>query len=288
MSTYTTEVRFICEEAAGLDHSEGYASINEILDKARGKVFDFDYPIFDESYRNVLENKILKHYYTREIGLETVGLWKFKLDTKMNEIMPYYNQLYKSELIKFNPMYDVDLTTDYSKEHNGTDDTNKQFNENGSYDEDSNYTENRVNHGVSTDIGITENTEEKKNDHWDMYSDTPQGGINGVRDEKYLTNARHVTDDSTGTKSKSEVNNTNTTDGNTDITGNANKDGNTNKNGNSTVNEVIKNTEDYLHHVVGKTGGVSYSKMLDEYRKTFLNIDMKIINELGDLFMNVY
>lgn len=288
MSTYTTEVRFICEEAAGLDHSEGYASINEILDKARDKVFDFDYPIFDESYRNVLENKILKHYYTREIGLETVGLWKFKLDTKMNEIMPYYNQLYKSELIKFNPMYDVDLTTDYNKENNGTDDTNRQFNEHGSYDEDNDYNETRNGHSISTDVGVTDNTENKKNDHWDMYSDTPQGGINGVRDEKYLTNARHVTDDSTGTTIKSEVNNTNNTDNNTTINGSANKDGNTNKTGNSTVNEVIKNTEDYLHHVVGKTGGVSYSKMLDEYRKTFLNIDMKIINELGDLFMNVY
>ena len=288
MSTYTTEVRYICEEAAGLEHSEGYQSINEILDKAREKVFDFNYPIFDESYRNVLENKILKHYYTREIGLETVGLWKLKLDTKMNEIMPYYNQLYNSELIKFNPMYDVDLTTDYSKEHNGTDDTNKQFSETGAFNENGSFSEDGKGSSTSTDNGTSTLNENKKNDHWDMYSDTPQGGINGVRDEKYLTNARHVTDNTTGSTSTNTINNTNNANNSYDKDGENNKNGTNNKNGNSTVNEVIKNTEDYLHHVVGKTGGISYSKMLAEFRQTFLNIDMKIIDDLGELFMNVY
>ena len=72
MSKYTTEVRFICEHYAGLDESEGYANVEEIIERARPKVFDFDYPIFDSSYKPILETKILKHYYTREIGFETV------------------------------------------------------------------------------------------------------------------------------------------------------------------------------------------------------------------------
>ena len=49
--------------------------------------FDFkmtDYPIFDENYREVLETKILKHFYFREIGFETFALWKFKLNEKLN------------------------------------------------------------------------------------------------------------------------------------------------------------------------------------------------------------
>ena len=90
-----------------------------MLDAARSKVFDFDFPIFDESYRNVLENKILKHYYTREIGAETVGLWKHWLCTRLNEIMPYYNQLYNSTLLEFNPFYDVDLATNSQRVDNG-------------------------------------------------------------------------------------------------------------------------------------------------------------------------
>lgn len=110
MSKYTTEVRFICENSAGLRESEGANNIDSILDKCWNKVFNFDFPIFDENYRQVLCRKILKHYYTREIAHETVGRWKLALNAKLNEIMPYYNQLYKSELLEFNPFYDVALT----------------------------------------------------------------------------------------------------------------------------------------------------------------------------------
>lgn len=45
----------------------------------------------------------------REIGTETYGLWHLYLDTTLNEIMPYYNKLYETELLKFNPLYDIDL-----------------------------------------------------------------------------------------------------------------------------------------------------------------------------------
>lgn len=62
--------------------------------------FDFglkDYPIFDNDYRTILNNKILMHYYMDEIGFETAGLFKVYLNNKMNEIMPYYNELYKKQ-----------------------------------------------------------------------------------------------------------------------------------------------------------------------------------------------
>ena len=63
MSKYTTEVRYICEYYASLSESADYTGINEIISKARNKIFSFDYPIFDESYREILETKILKRYY---------------------------------------------------------------------------------------------------------------------------------------------------------------------------------------------------------------------------------
>ena len=280
MSKYTTEVRFICETAAGLTESVGYNSIDEVLDSARASVFDFDFPIFDESYRAVLENKILKHYYTREIGAETVGLWKLWLNTRLNEIMPYYNKLYESELIKFNPMYDVDLTTDYQKVDNGTNNKTGSYSESGSFSETGNITENND----TSESFSTTNTKTDKNDHWDYYSDTPQGGVNGLADNTYLTNARHITDDTTGSTSGSSGTNTINKDIDTDTS----KSGSNSKNGNTSDNATIRNVEDYLHHVVGKNGGISYSKLLTEFRDTFLNIDMMIIGELKDLFMNLW
>jgi len=118
VSKYTTEVRFICEQFDGKTESADYADVDEIIGHTASKIIG-NYPIFDEAYREVLNRKIIKHFYTQEIGYETVGLWRLKLNTRMNEIMPYYNQLYKSELLEFNPLYDYGFTRTYSKAENG-------------------------------------------------------------------------------------------------------------------------------------------------------------------------
>lgn len=121
MSKYTTEVRYICESLYdGTSH--GFGDVETIIKRTAPRIFDFTYPIFDENYRLTLECKILRHYYTREISEETVGLWKLRLADKLNIIMPYYNKLYESELIQFNPLIDVDIKTAHNidTEHNAS------------------------------------------------------------------------------------------------------------------------------------------------------------------------
>ena len=46
--------------------------------------------------------------------------------------------------------------------------------------------------------------------------------------------------------------------------------------------------EDYIESISGKQGSASYSKLLTEFRNTFLNIDMMVIEELSDLFMYLW
>lgn len=166
MSKYTTEVRFICEQASGLRESKGFNDVNEVISLAIPKIFNFYFPIFDENYREVLETKILKHFYTREIGEETVGLWRLRLNTMLNEIMPYYNKLYESELLEFNPLYSYNLTrtrkTDQGTERNST----SGFN--------------------NTSTG------------YDLFSDTPQGAITDLDSGRYLTEARKTSDSNNG------------------------------------------------------------------------------------------
>ena len=63
--------------------------------------FDFgltSYPIFDENYRETLNNNILYYYYEDEIGVETPELFKIYLNRTLDRIMPYYNNLYKEQL----------------------------------------------------------------------------------------------------------------------------------------------------------------------------------------------
>lgn len=307
MSKYTTELRFICETSAGLTDSEGYTSTRDIIEKSRAKIFDFDYPIFDEQYRSVLETKIIKHYYTREIAAETVGLWKLWLDERMNNIMPYYNQLYKSELLEFNPFYDTDITTDSNRKINHEENTtdNNVRTDNTSRDEHGNETrtDNLANKNTRTDNLSTENSHEEHdtdsgtNDNLTAYSDTPQNGLTGVTELNYLTNATKVN----GSDNKKHDNNGsyNTKNTGTQVddatqTGTVRNDiNNTVKNtgtvsDNGTGTKKYDNVNDYLEHVKGKRGADSYSKMLQEYRKTFLNIDQMVINSLSDLFMGVW
>lgn len=251
MSKYTTEVRFICETLAGYDTSQGYGKVSDIINNSWDKVFDFDFPIFDEDYRSVLCKKILMHYYTREIGLETVGLWKLKLETTINEIMPYYNQLYSSTLREFDPFIDAD----YTKEHEGSNAGESE----GSGRDAGTHT------GTVTDDGDTTDA----NTRWDIYSDTPQGALTNVANETYLTDARKIADSGTGTRDN--VRTYNEANGLT----------------RSTANEY-SNTDEYLEHISGKFPGKTYSAMLKEYRETIINVDLQVIDSLRDLFMKVW
>lgn len=255
MSKYTTEVRFICESKAGLSESTGSDNVDDIVSKSWDKIFTRKAVFFDENYRALLCQKILKHYYLREIGSETVGIWKLWLNTRLEEIMPFYNQLYKSALIEFNPMYDVDL----KRTHNRKIDSSKQ--DTGT---SQSVSSGEINARV-TSSGTSNNTKK------DLYSDTPQGSITGLENENYLTNARKVTD--------------------TGSTSNENSSTGTNK---TTVNDDTSNTgtanslEDYVENVSGKQGSESYSSMLLKFRETFLNIDMQVIEEFSDLFMGLW
>lgn len=299
MSKYTTEVRYICEHFSGLTESVGYNDVKQVIKNCLPKVFDFNFPIFDESYRSVLETKILRHYYTREIGLETVGLWKLKLSTKLNEIMPYYNKLYKSELIEFNPLYDVDLTRERKIEGKGTKDTENGENRSGSnntettQNNDSTVEETGGDKGTTTGTANGTQNQNTNGNGTNMYSDTPQGAITDLQAGRYLTNATidSATNTFAGASSDTTTQTTeNTKNSTVDTSGSV--DGTTESDFNSKTdgfsNTTLSNTEDYLEHVIGSNGGENFSKRLNDYRSTFINIDMMIINELENLFFGLW
>ena len=272
MSKYTTEVRFICESLTGHDDSTGYDDIDSIIEDAIPLIFSFDFPIFDEEYRNVLCTKILRHYYTREIGLETYGLWKLKLQTKLNEIMPYYNKLYESELYKYNPLYDVDMTTTNVGQKTGerTDVQND--------DRTNTFSGSRTSENEQTNVASNENTRNTDSQDRDMYSDTPQGGLTGVDTNTYLTNFRKIL----GTNNTTDKGNATDVSNGKQTTSDQNSES---SRGTSTTLGKTNNTEDYVMHVVGKSAGANYAKMIKDFRDNLLNIDMDIIRDLGELFM---
>ena len=181
-----------------------------------------DYPIFDENYRTILNNNIINHYYMNEIAFETAQLFKFYLNQKMNEIMPYYNNLYNAQKDIIDKYFDnVDIRE----------------------------TSNR---------NITSNTSSTSNSNSDsrnLYQDTPSSKLNfdDLENQKWATSY---------TMNKSQVND--------------------NSSGNG---ESIDNYEKIL---VGNNGGKYKIELLQDIKNNLMNIDLMIINDLNELFMQIY
>ena len=191
--------------------------------------FDFelnDYPIFDNNYRDILNQKILYHYYENEIGLETPALFRFYLKQRMNEIMPKYNVLYVNQMkLIDNLTGNVNLTETFERESDAISNTSSQSDSNSN----------------------------NKN----LFQDTPQGNISNT-----------AIDNQTWA--------TNLTLNNGQIADRSSSSGDTNT------------TENYIKKIIGNNGNKYNIEVLNDLKNNFLNIDMLIIDELYDLFMQIF
>lgn len=253
MSKYTTEVRYICEVNSGFQADEMYLHTpDEIIAAARTKIFNFSYPIYEAEHKPELETKILKHYYTREIGAETVGLWKLWLNDTLNLIMPKYNKLYAAEAASYEKeLYNIDVSTHSLRE----DDFERR--------DDHTRTDNLTD---ASDMTRTDNLARATED---KYSDTPQGTVTNVDNDTYLTDYRRISEADTGTQRNA---------GSVQHTG-------TQRNAGSENNE---GTQEITGSETGYRGSKTYAELIAEYADKVLNIDMMIVRDLGDLFMKLW
>lgn len=201
--------------------------------------FDFQmtqYPIFDEEYRNTLNTKILNHYYENEIGFETAPLFRFYLNQKLNEIMPYYNNLYKAQ----KQIIDENLLLNNVNLKETFEHTNKT---------------------TTTSESSSNSQSNGSNDSKNLFLDTPQGNTykGTMEDTDYATN---VTFDKSA--SQNNVNDT------------------------SNVSGTANNTESYIKTITGNNGGKFNIDLLNDIKDKIMNIDMMVINDLNELFMQIF
>jgi hypothetical protein len=271
MSKYTTELRYIVNSGydLGLD----------------------DYPLFSDEYRERLNEKIINHFLFHEIGFETVEKFKNRLNVKMNEIMPYYNQLYESELKDINPL----LTFERVKTENMDKSTKEQSNNSATIDNESvnstTSSEDMTNESTqSTDLDTTrQNSSDMKTDEKIVDSETPTSQVLmsdiddnfyaskvSVRDNEEISNeTENVATDEEVTK--------------TDSSQKTNSSETLNESNTVSSTETDKDVDEEMTTMITENGfEVPLSDLIIKYRKTFLNIDMMIIKELDELFMMVY
>lgn len=240
----------------------------ELIDKALST-----YPMYEPTNqmtysliptREQLNNKILNHYKYREIGFETVGRFLDELKMTMEEIMPYYYQLFKSQDIMNgieDPFGNVDITETFEQETEGSSKGSSSENAN-------NKTETSSNSNTNTD-----STTYGKN----VNTDTPQSRTQiPAEDIDTITHASSVNWNKDQSNSK----------GDSSESGTATSES---SNQGESTNETASKTS-HVFKKQGNQGVNTYAHDMKELREIFLNIEQQIINDsrVKELFMLVY
>lgn len=170
--------------------------------------------------KDKLARKIVDHYYMRESGFETVGLFKHYAKVTMQEIMEKYLPLIYSSSIKYDPLVNVDYTETFEREAENTNNTNS--------------TGTSTSNTNNSSTGLTVN------------SDTPQGQINKneILSGKYASNT-------TASESEGNINDSTNTTSNSNATGNTNDNYTKKVKGNSGVSATAqKMVEQYRQNII--------------------------------------
>lgn len=250
------------------DNTQLTVELRELV-RSGVNVWDFEYPSYYKGDdKKAFEQKVLDHYWLRQIGQETAGRWLHYFRTRIREIMPYYIQLYESQALMQgidDPFGNVDITETFEETRTET--------SSGSSTSTSSSTSESENTGNSegSDTEIHTHTE----NHQRKFSNTPQGSISNL--DSYMTEANVETADDGDTATKtSEASTTTHSSGTASGTESGSSEGSS------------SGTTKHTYTKKGNQGVNTYAHDMVELRKTFLNIDMMIINELKDLFLQVY
>lgn len=241
-----------------------------LLDKALST-----YPIYEpeKQYdmipnRSELNKKILNHYKYREIGFETVGRFLDELEITMCEIMPKYNELFKTVAIMSDikdPFGNVDVTEQYEEERSGS--TSSESYGSGTSSSESKDT------SKTSSSGIDEQTHKK------VHSDTPQGVIGETA--KLMEDITHASD-----VEWYKANNSNDSEIDVVASGTGETESTTSSTSSGTNVERITHT----FTKTGNQGVNTYAHDMVEFRTSIRDIVDEIIHDdrLNELFMLVY
>ena len=94
-----------------------------------------NYNLYENNYKPIFEEKFIKRFYFREIGVETIQRFIINLESTLNEIMPYYEHLYQTTTYKYDPILNYDVTETITREIVGASETDNNINQSSSQNE---------------------------------------------------------------------------------------------------------------------------------------------------------
>ena len=278
MSKYTTTLYEILKSGKFPNYPQNDYEIDDIIEAGIPVLFSFDYPWYtdksDESYKE-FQVMFCNMYLMREIGFETVALFKQKLKDYLIRWMPYYEQIYYTTTLEYNPLINKDYTINRDR---GTDrNTNRNENssssskKSGSEDSDANITNTG---SVNRDI----NTDDETNSQGST-SENPEITVN---DNNFTSNLQR--DRSIGNSSTTDDTTTKDT---SDTTATRNYNESDNRNTETIYLESEKTNENRIDTINGFEGE-NKTQAIIAYRNAILNINLELCEKMKPLFMHIY
>ena len=242
--------------------------------------------------REELNNKLLNHYKYHEIGFETVGRFLDELKITMHEIMPRYNEMFKTIEIMAdlpNPFDNVDVTETFEETRTGTSSSEGST----SSSEETSSTASASDKTVSTasDNSETSGTSSSTANGKHIESDTPQDELSvdtdKINEVDFASKAQWNQDKLTGS-STSVTDNSRSL--NETVTRENTSEGSSSASGSSNMTGTTSGTVSHTFKKVGNQGVNTYAHDMNEFRTSIIDVVDQIINDtrLSMLFMQVY
>lgn len=252
----------------------------EIVAHAQKKLFNFDYPLYDNKLKYEFEKNFIRHFYTREIGSESVSLFKLRLEDYLHLNHEKWQRLYQNVDETINPFTNIDIKTirDINEEENTNRDREQEDKETdsrtGSDNEQMTNTQDNTVNSHADDF--TRSLEQTPPD--ERLSITANDGV-GLID--YASNIQE-------NKNINDANQTSTTEGTTTNVRDNEQSGERNKNVNELENQKRALEQLYNEQKVGRTSNKSFVEVYNEYVNHFYGIQQLMFKDMEKLFLGVF
>lgn len=236
-----------------------------------------------------LNRDIFRSYFMREIGYETVELWKVMLENRLLLIMPAYEELYRSTLFELdleNPYLMVTTHAEGQKDNRGI--------TRGGLSEGSGLLENGGTR--DTEYGRTETTTygRKEQNHLDQkihttdtHFDMPQVRVGMNQD---LASSMDEKDEKISGDPYTQLsgNDTAKLGGKDSIKDNSKVLSEDSQKWNDRTDDILQRIQNYTHTVKGHQNNLEILEAIEKWRSLIININHMIVDDISDLFMRVY
>lgn len=270
---------------------------NERIDVARPFIFDFEYHLVNQSEtvntKEQFEQLFLKKYYNREIGQSggTVTAFKQDLEVFLLENVDRYNELLRTLSWEYDPLINYKIEEERLKNVADTSQDTETLSGslNTTTDSTVDTTGNLTSDTTQDKVQNQEQTSSEDRTTNEVELQVPQGMVD-IDDFNFqhASNAKQIHDTSTGQDS---LDLTDTTTGNRTDSTTTNLEGNDTSQSlsDSTRNLQSEKTKDETETVQFKgVRGVSYQKLVSEYRGNIINVLKMMIDEADVLFYQLY